>query len=101
MTKGYVVFTETIHDQAELDAYAGTATPTVLAAGGTPIIVGPPAEVAEGEWHGDITVMLEFDSLEAATAWYHGDAYQEVARQRHAAATSNVAIFSGFAPPGT
>ncbi len=100
MTKGYVVFTEAIHDQAALDAYAAAATPTVLAAGGTAVVVGPPSEVVEGEWHGDTTIVLEFDSVEAATAWYRSDAYQEVASQRQAAADSNVAIFAGFVPPG-
>ena len=96
MTKGYVVFTEAIHDQEALDAYTGAATPTVLAAGARPLIIGPPAEVTEGEWHGDVTVILEFESLDAAVAWYRSDEYQAVIPQRHAAADSNVAIFSGF-----
>ncbi len=99
MTKGYVVFTEAIDDQLALDEYAAAATPTVLAAGGTAIVIGPPVEVVEGAWHGDTTVILEFESVDAATAWYRSDAYQDIARGRHAAATSNVAIFAGFSPP--
>ena len=100
MTKGYVVFTEAIHDQEALDAYAAAATPSVVAAGGVPVVVGPPTEVVEVEWHGDTTIILEFESVEAATAWYRSDAYQQVAPRRHGAATSNVAIFAGFAAPG-
>ncbi len=100
MTKGYIIFTEAIHDQEALDEYAAAATPTVLAAGGTPITIGQPTEVVEGEWHGDTTIILEFESVEAATAWYRSDAYQAVAGRRQAAATSNVAIFVGFSPPG-
>lgn len=99
MSKGYIVFTEQIHDQAALDAYSAAAVPTVLAAGGRAVIAGPPADVVEGTWHGDITVMLEFDSVEKATAWYQSADYQAVAGQRRAAADTNAAIFEGFTPP--
>ena len=99
MSKGYVLFTEEIHNQEALEAYAAAAVPSVIAAGGTALIAGPADEVAEGQWHGDTTVLLEFETLEAAKAWYHGTDYQAVAGQRQAAATSNVAFFAGFAPP--
>ena len=99
MPKGYVVFTEEIHDSEALDAYAAAAVPTVLAAGGTALIAGPAAETVEGQWHGDTTVVLEFETLAQATAWYHGDDYQLVAPGRHSAARSNVAIFEGFELP--
>jgi len=33
MPKGYVIFTEDIHDQAELTAYVQQAIPTILQAG--------------------------------------------------------------------
>jgi len=99
MPKGYILFTEEIHDKEALDAYAAAAVPTVIAAGGTALIAGPAADALEGQWHGDTTVVLEFETLEAARAWYHGADYQAVAPGRHSAATSNVAIFEGFAPP--
>ncbi len=98
MAKGYIIFTEQIDDHQALEAYAAAAVPTVVAAGGTAVVAGPPAETVEGAWHGDTTVILEFESLEAATAWYHSDDYQTVAGMRHGAATSNVAIFEGFMP---
>ena len=101
MPKGYIIFTEEIHDQEALEAYAAAAVPSVMAAGGTALIAGPTAETVEGQWHGDITVVLEFDTLEAAKAWYDSDVYQAVAPGRHSAATSNVAIFEGFDPPAS
>lgn len=99
MSKGYIIFTERVTDQPALEAYAAAAVPSVLAAGGMAIIAGPANEVVEGEWHGDTTVVLEFDTIEAARSWYNGDAYQSIIAQRHDAATSNVAIFEGFTPP--
>ena len=99
MPKGYVIFTEQVSDPDALAAYSAAAVPTVIAAGGTAIIAGPPHSVAEGDWHGDITVMLEFESVAAANAWYTGPDYQAIIGQRHQAASSNVAIFEAFTPP--
>jgi len=33
MPKGYVIFTEDIHDEGQIDAYAQQAIPTILQAG--------------------------------------------------------------------
>ncbi len=99
MTKGYVIFTEHVTDADGITAYSAAAKPLVIAAGGTAVIAGPTQRVAEGEWHGTTTVVLEFPSVEAANAWYDSADYRAVIDQRHQAATSNVAIFEGFAPP--
>jgi uncharacterized protein (DUF1330 family) len=99
MPKGYVVFTEAVADRGALDAYAQKAIPTVLGSGGVPVIAGPAEEVIEGDWHGDQTVVIEFESVEAARAWYNSDAYQAIVGERHAAAESNAAIFAGFEMP--
>jgi len=99
MTKGYIIFTEQVTDHDGLAAYTAAAIPSVIAAGATAIIAGSPQRVAEGEWHGDTTVVLEFASIDAANAWYDSDDYQAVIGQRHKAANSNVAVFAGFTPP--
>ncbi|MEM8621846.1 MAG: DUF1330 domain-containing protein [Actinomycetota bacterium] len=101
MPKGYIIFTEAVHDADALEAYVGPAGATVVAAGGTALVAGSALDVVEGEWHGEVTVVLEFDTVEAATAWYHSDAYQQLAPRRQAATQSNAAIFAGFEPPPT
>jgi uncharacterized protein (DUF1330 family) len=98
MPKGYVIVTEAIHDPVGLAAYKEGAVPTFAAAGARPIVVDPKPEVLEGEWHGDQTVILEFDSVEAAQGWYHSPEYQAVIGLRHAAASSNFVIVAGFEP---
>ena len=46
-------------------------------------------------WHQ--TVVLEFESVEAARDWYYSDAYQEAAKLRQAAADCNgVIVVSAF-----
>jgi uncharacterized protein (DUF1330 family) len=42
------------------------------------------------------TVVLEFESVEAARAWYESEAYQKAAKLRQAAADCNAVIISGF-----
>lgn len=99
MPKGYIIFTEDISDPDAIEAYVQVAVPTVIAAGGTPIVASPADHVLEGEWHGNQTVIIEFESVQAAQDWYHSPDYQAVIGQRHAAAHSNVAIISGFEMP--
>lgn len=100
MPKGYAIFTENVNDQDAMGAYSQAAIPTVIAAGGVPIIAGPAEDVLEGEWHGTQTVVIEFASVQAARDWYNSPEYQAVMGQRHAAAESNAVIFAGFEMPG-
>lgn len=96
-----MIFTEDVTDPDGLQAYAGKAVPTVLQYGGIPRIASGAVDVLEGEWHGQQTVMLEFESVEAATTWYNSPEYQAVIGERHASAHSNGAIFEQFSMPGS
>ena len=96
MAKGYFIFTEIIRDQTRYDDYLQKAIPTVLQLGGRPIVADDDPEVIEGQWHGPRTVVLEFDSVEAARKWYKSSQYQAIIGQRHATAETNAAIVSGL-----
>lgn len=98
MPKGYAIFTEKVNDQEGMGIYVQAAVPTIFAAGGTIIVGGQPADVVEGEWHGNQTVIVEFESVEAARSWYSAE-YQAVVGLRHAAAESNAVIIGGFEMP--
>ena len=101
MAKGYFMITEDIKDQDGMNAYSGKALPTILQNGGKVIIVERNAEVLEGTWHGTQTLVVEFESVDAARAWYNSDAYQAVIGERHAAADSNAVIVGGFEMPAS
>ena len=101
MPKGYVMFTEMINDQAGYDGYVMKALPTILQRGGKAIVVHDNPEVIEGSWHGSRTVVLEFDSVDAARDWYNSSEYQAVVGERHAAAEANAAIVGGFEMPAS
>ena len=53
-------------------------------------------QVLEGDWHGTQTVVLEFDSVEAARAWYESEDYQAIIGRRHDAADSHAVILTGL-----
>jgi uncharacterized protein (DUF1330 family) len=94
MAKGYVIITEDIKDPAGMAEYGKLAMQTM--ANATVLAFGPPAETIEGQWHGTQTVVLEFESVEAAKEWYYSDAYQEALKLRQAAADCNGVILSGL-----
>jgi uncharacterized protein (DUF1330 family) len=94
MPKGYVVLTEAIKDPEGMKAYGQAAG---AAMGGVNILaVDTAPNVVEGTWHGNQTVLLEFESVDAARAWYESEAYQKAVKLRQAAADCNVVILSGI-----
>jgi uncharacterized protein (DUF1330 family) len=94
MPKGYIILTEDVKDPAGMAEYAKLAGKAM--AGSTLLSFDQKPEVLEGEWHGTQTVLLEFDSVEAAREWYNSDAYQAAANLRQAAADCNAVILSGL-----
>ena len=96
MPKGYVVLTEVIHDPDGMNAYFQAAAPTMVESGATVLVVDQQPEVLEGEWPANQTIVLEFETVEAARAWYTSDAYRSAAKLRHAAADTNAVILSGL-----
>lgn len=94
MAKGYVIITEDIKDAAGMAEYGKLASQTMGTA--KVLAFGPATETLEGQWHGSQTVLLEFESVEAAKEWYYSDEYQAAAKLRQAAADCNGIIISGF-----
>jgi uncharacterized protein (DUF1330 family) len=92
--KGYVILTEEIKDPEGMKAYGRAAG---AAMGGVKVLaVDAKPQVLEGNWHGHQTVVLEFESVEDAQAWYDSEAYSSARVLRQAAADTNAVILSGF-----
>jgi len=94
--KGYIILTEAINDPDGMIAYGKAAGPTMASGGAKILAVETKPEVVEGDWHGSQTVVLEFESVDAARAWYFSEGYQQAAKLRQAAADCNAVILSGF-----
>ncbi|HEU5418746.1 MAG TPA: DUF1330 domain-containing protein [Streptosporangiaceae bacterium] len=83
-----------ILDQAKLAAYAELAGPALRDAGGTFIVRGLPEQVYEaGEQ--TRTVIISFDSVEAAQAAHDSPAYQEALRALDGGAVRDLRIVPG------
>ena len=96
MPKGYVILTEAIKDPEGMKAYGKAAGPAMGQGGCKILSVDTKPQVLEGNWHGHQTVVLEFESVEAAQAWYDSEAYTAARVLRQAAADSNAVILTGF-----
>lgn len=91
----YVVFIkEKTLDQNELDIYAQKVPPLLAQLPVTMLSAYGRIEVFEGASPEGV-VLVSFPTFEQATAWYHSDAYQAVARHRH-----NGATYRGFVIEG-
>ena len=71
-----VVIYKSITDESKLQQYAAIAGPAVKEAGGRFLARGVPVAVKE-EGEATRTVVVEWDSMEAAEAGYNSDGYQD------------------------
>lgn len=98
MPKGYVILTEAINDRDKMAEYGRAAGPTIEEFEGKVLVATQGYDVIEGSWHGNQTVVVEFESLERARAWYGSDSYRAAAAIRRSAADCNAIIVEGFTP---
>lgn len=97
---GYVGTLLDIHDQDRFRDYLKGVGPSLAKHGGRIVLRGPIAGVVEGRLdtrEDTRLVMIEFDSLETARAWYQSDEYQELIALRREPVASTIAFFiDGF-----
>ena len=63
-----------------------------LARGGTTLTL-------EGDWLPDRLVVIEFESIEAAQAWYDSDDYRDIRRMREGAGEWRMVVVDGVRQP--
>ncbi|GAA5200492.1 DUF1330 domain-containing protein [Rugosimonospora acidiphila] len=97
MAKGYwVTEYQSVSDPERLAAYAEAANPAVTAAGGRFLVRSPHAVALEAGLD-QRTVVVEFDSLEAALAAHDTEAYQAALDVLGDAAVRDFRIVEGVA----
>ncbi len=85
-----------VTDLEGFEAYRKLVAPTIADAGGRYRVRGGAFDVVEGEWQPKRLVILEFDSMAAARAWYESDAYAPVKAIRQKSARTNVVLVEGL-----
>jgi len=95
MAKAYWVATyRSISNPDALAAYAKLAGPAIAAGGGRMLARGMPAQVYEAGLQ-QRTVLIEFDSVEAARAAHDSPAYQEALAALAGGADRDIRIIEG------
>jgi uncharacterized protein (DUF1330 family) len=95
MPKGYWISAyRAINDPAALAEYAKLAGPALQAAGGRFLARGIPSIVYEAGLK-ERTVLLEFDSVQAAIAAHDSPAYQQALKALGAGAERDLRIIEG------
>ena len=96
MPKAYVIVDMDVTDPDRYAAeYVPLSGPSVEAAGGRYIARGGATEVLEGDRQPHRTVLIEFDSVEAAKTWYESPAYRIARAAREGAAVGSFIVVEG------
>ncbi|MCW1383894.1 DUF1330 domain-containing protein [Novosphingobium sp. KCTC 2891] len=82
-------------DPAGMEKYGQMAGPTMAGHKVQPLVVYNPCETPEGE-PAEGLVVLKFDTMAEAKAWYESDAYQEAAKVRKASSDYRVILTEGL-----
>ena len=91
----YVAVQAEVTDPAKFKQYQELAEPTLAAFGGKVLSAGSDLERMEGQWERPTFVLLEFESVDKAKAWYTSPEYQNAI-----AARTGAAVFDMIAVPG-
>ena len=95
----YVCVEIDIHDPETYEAYKTLAPPSIAQYGGRYIARGGRTETLEGDWSPTRFVILEFDTMDAAKAWWTSPEYAEGKAMRQRSAHTRMLLVEGV-PPG-
>ena len=98
MAKGYIVGLITITDPEAYKPYMVQTSEIVNSYGGRYLIRGGDKTVAEGEVSFDRVVVIEFDSIEKARAFYDDANYAETRKIRQNNSVGAILQMVGFDP---
>lgn len=97
----YLVANIDVHDpERYAEDYGTLATAAVARHAGRFLARGGHREPLEGDDFRERVVIIEFESMEKALAWYRSDDYQAAIPVRQRLSTGSMVIVDGVATPG-
>ncbi len=93
----YLIARITVHDGAAFERYRALVSPIIDKHGGHYLVRGGAMEVVEGTAPPRL-VVVEFPTMAAAQAFYHGPDYAPVLAMRLSCTTSEVVLAEGLSP---
>jgi uncharacterized protein (DUF1330 family) len=94
MPKGYVISRVDVTNPDAYARYAAAATKAIAEHGGKPLARGRRSEALEGKARAR-NVVLEFESYDAARAYFHSEQYQAARGVREGAADIEMVLVEG------
>ena len=91
----YVVVDIEVTDPDGYEEYKRLAAPTVEAHGGRYLVRGGPVDILEGDWQPHRFVVLEFETVDRAHAWWASPEYEAAKRIRHQTASTDMIVVQG------
>ena len=91
----YIIADVQVTDPEAYVGYTKLVPATVKAYGGKFIVRGGAAENMEGDWEPNRVVVLEFESVAQAKAWYNSEEYREPRGIRHGASHGKMIVVEG------
>jgi len=91
----YVIVNVDVVDAQRYAEYAEVAPVSIEAQGGRYLVRGGRAEILEGGWQPKRVVVLEFESFDAAKAWWASEEYRSAKVLRQACAKTEMILVEG------
>ena len=91
----YVVVDLEVLDKEKFEEYKQLVPGTIQMYGGRYVVRGGNVETLEGSWHPRRFVVVEFDSIEKAKAWYESTDYAKPKEIRQACTRSSIILVEG------
>jgi uncharacterized protein (DUF1330 family) len=85
-------------DPEKASRYSALSRPSVERHGGRYLARGGHTVVLEGSWDPERLVVIEFETIEAATAWYESEDYAAIKAIREGAGEWRMVIVEGRKP---
>ena len=93
----YVLVEVTVTNPEPYAAYRDLATASVARHGGRFLARGGAITPLESDWNPQRLVVIEFESVDAAKAWYFSEDYQDALKVRQANSIGKALIVEGYA----
>ena len=92
---GYIIVDVQITDPEAYERYKAAVPATLAAYGGKFLVRGGHAEVLEGNWEPNRIVVVEFESIEKAKAWWSSHEYAAPKQLRQSASVTQMIAVEG------
>ncbi len=91
----YLIVQVNVNDPKRYENYKKMVPPSLEPYGGRFLVRGGKVENLEGSWNPARLVVIEFDSVERAKAWWGSNEYAEAKALRQATADTEMVVVQG------